>query len=437
MSKRLPPDILAEIDWIKLQQLENVEASLPSLHRPGKVTVRGETRTWRGLRKEVADAVERMRAADFSRDVVQRELQWLSQGHYAKARKIIVRQIEDAVFLADRYADLMDYYQARERIRGFGAGKAELINATDRAFLGSHQSLGSAESATAWAMNRRRALSRAPETVLRGERLPATRGTGSLSLSGRLHGSQTANSRTLGAIVERGIREGQTLDTATRELIDMVDSTGGKIGGNKRLPKLLLDLRKAGEELADGGGPEAQKAWDRTIRRLIRYTEGLAPGSTVQSGYVELLERVNKAGPKAVDKALEGWMYRWQKGAAERIVNTETQTAYRLRQQQIDARRPWIEAYTWRMNATVHARFASYRKKPRKGKRAGRGRCDCEIYDGQRVSVEWVRARPQGLHPNCACRAVPIISYKTLEENPLTEESMEWMDKYAAELGLD
>jgi hypothetical protein len=437
MSVRLPPDILEQIDAIKQAQLDNLAETLPQLHSPGDVTVRGKRRKWKGLQKEVRDAVDRMQRADYSAAVVRREVQRLSQGHYAKARQVIVRQINDAVNFADRYADLMDYYHARERIKGFGKGKAPLLTATDSAFLAGTDSLGSAEAAVAWSMRRRERLEAPAKTVLRGSKLPAADGSGNLSLSGRLHGSRTASSRTLGAIVERGIREGQNLDEASRELIDMVKRSGGKIAGDKKLPKLLQDLRKAGAELAEGGGKAAQAKWDATVRRLQGYTRNLAPGGTVQSGYVQLLEDVNKGGPKAVNKALKNWSYRYQKYAAERIANTEAQTAYRLRQLEIDAGRPWIEAYIWRMNAAVHARFASYKKVPRKGKRKGKGRCDCEIYNGQRVTKEWVELRPQGLHPHCACRAVPIINRGRLEADPLTPEALSWMEKYKVELGLD
>jgi hypothetical protein len=437
MSKPLPPDILAQIDAIKQAQLDNLAKSLPLLHSPGDIKLQGKRRKWKGLQAEVKAAVARMRKANYSTKVVRKEIRWLSQGHYAKARQIIVRQVEDAVYMADRYADLMDYYQARERIKGFGKGRAELVNARDRAFLSSVESLGSAESAVAWSFKRRQKLESDAARTLRGSVLPATDGSGNLSLSGRLHGSQTANSRTLGAIVERGIREGHTLDQASRELIDMVAKSGGKIAGDKELPKLIKELRKAGANLAEGGGKAAQAQWDRTIGRIQRYTRNLAPGGTVRSGYVQLLEEVNRGGPKAVDKAVNNWMYRYQKFAAERIANTEAQTAYRLRQIEQDSKKPWIESYIWRMNAAVHARYVSYTKLPKSGKRKGKGRCDCEIWNGQRVTREWVSYHPQGLHPNCACRAVPIINRGILEDSPINPASQEFMGRYAKELGLD
>jgi len=436
MSTPLPPDILAQIDAIKIAQIENVEKSMGALHSPGPITVRGHRRQWLGLQAEVKGAIGRMRRSGYASKVVRAEIRRLSSGHYSKGRKVIVRMVEDAAGMADRYADLMDYYQARERIKGFG-GKAPLVSGSDARFLTSTDSLGSAEAAVAWSMKRRKKLEPAEATVLRGSRLPAADGSGNLSLSGRLHGSQTATSRRLGAIVERGIKEGQSLDQASRELIDMVKRSGGKIAGDKEIPKLLKQLKAAGANISEGGGKAAELQWRRTITKIQRYTRNLAPGGTVQSGYVQLLEEVNRGGPKAVEKALNNWSYRFQKMAGERIANTEAQTAYRLRQLEQDARRPWIEAYTWRMNAAVHARFKSYRKAPRKGKRKGKGRCDCEIYDGQRVSKEWVRDRPHGLHPNCACRAVPIISRKTLEDDPLTPDAMDWLSQYSKELGLD
>lgn len=437
MADRLPPDILEQIDAIKQAQLDNLAKTLPQIHSPGDVKVRGHRRKWKGLQAEVRRAIDRMQASGYSVPVVRREVQRLSQGHYAKVRQVMVRQINDALFFAERHADLMDYYQARERIKGFGQGKAKLITATDRAFLAGTDSLGSAEAAVNWSINRRERLELTEKTIMRGSKLPAVKGTGNLSLSGRLHGSQTANSRTLGAIVERGIREGQSLDQASRELIDMVARSGGKISGDKQLPGLLKKLKAAGDELADGGGKTAQLKWDRTIRRLQGYTRNLAPGGTMQSGYVQLLEEVNRGGPKAVSKALKNWSYRHQRFAAERIANTEAQTAYRLRQISNDAGITWIEAYTWRMNAAVHARFKRYRKVPRRGKRKGRGRCDCEIYDGQRVSKEWVSNRPHGLHPNCACRAVPVINRRQLEANPMTPDAVGWLGKYSKQLGLD
>ena len=222
---------------------------------------------------------------------------------------------------------------------------------------------------------------------------------GNLNLSEYLHGKAAAESRTMGRIVERSIREGESLDRTSKLLVDMVerDAAGAaKIAENKEFPKLVKQLKKAGAELAEGGGSEVE--WYRIQDRLEKYTGNLRRGGRVHKAYVELLQDVEKRGPGYVDQAAEKWLYQWQRYAADRIGNTEAQHAYRSRQYEQEKGRPWITEYTWMMNPALHAQFAKYKKVPKKGKSKGH-RCDCEIYDGETVSADWVRARPMGLHP--------------------------------------
>jgi hypothetical protein len=401
----LPPDVVSQLARIRDRQLDNISKSLPELYGPAKVRRRVKGKwvegSWKGLREEVGAAVDRMRAAGLDRKTVEAETKALSSGHYQRVRTVLVRQIQEASQLADRTQDLMDYYHATERFRKVGeaAGTAaELFTPRELQFLTTTESLGSAESATTWALKRRQKVVQPEAQILRQHKVPVS-GRGNLALSEYLHGKAAADSNTLGRIVERGIREGQNLDETSRVMIDMIKREGSEVAGNKRLPKLLEELKSAGRELADGGGPKAAKKWEATQVRLDSYMGRLRRGGRVHSGYLEVLQDVRRRGPAAVDKALQKWMYQFQKYSGERIINTETFAAGRLRQFEAEKRRPWIKEYRWVMNPTVHGQYARRVKKPKSGKSKGI-RCPCEPLDGQIVTRKFVMDRPHGLHPH-------------------------------------
>jgi hypothetical protein len=160
-------------------------------------------------------------------------------------------------------------------------------------------------------------------------------------------------------IVTRSIKDAESVGSSARSLQTYL--------GKARKPRIIRDFEKAGERLARSSGEIRE--WAALKKRMRKYYSKLRIGSTTQSAYIELLQDIEKWGPAQVDKAVEKWTYWKQRYNAERIIRTETATAYRQRQVASDKARPWIIGYRWVLNRGLHRKFVA--RKPGKLKKFG------------------------------------------------------------------
>jgi hypothetical protein len=135
-------------------------------------------------------------------------------------------------------------------------------------------------------------------------------------------------------------------------------------------------------------------------------------------------------------KAVQRFTHHKQRMAAERILNTEAQHAFKQAGLDRNEGKPWIKGYVWEMNRGLHGRFTKRKPgRPRKfgvfksGKRKGKGRyhCICETMQGRMLTPSEARNWTQGGHPNCGCRLRPVYDESRMMSADITPEEETWL----------
>lgn len=265
--------------------------------------------------------------------------------------------------------------------------------------------------------------------------LKADRGKRVLELSQHLHDIGARESGEVTARVVRAIREGQSLDFASRELVTQWGTRWkGPIGAKAEFPKLINNLKDKIDRLGKVTGDDLKQE----LRQLRRYITTLKPGGRMRAAYSELITDLSEG--KAAKSALDKWGHQKQRYLATRIIETEQQEAFRAAQIERGRQMPWLVGYRWHMNRTRHQRFL--RSKPGKisGARAGRTRggrikglagkhCICEAMDGTVVSREEYESQWRaGGHPHCCCFFEEVFDREKMFALPETASEAAWLD---------
>ena len=266
-----------------------------------------------------------------------------------------------------------------------------------------------------------------------------------IGLSTRLHGSAALNVDLTNQAVGTAIREASNMNKAGRDIIRTVQQGGNQISVNRRLTKPLMRLKRAGRKLqllsVNKGDPDALKAATKAFDKEFRKIRGIA-SKLVDSrgGYQEMIQIIEKQGVRGMDKALGRWLDEKQASHAERIAETETAGAYRAREYEQHANKPYIVGFWWRRNPGMvsldnkrrndisHAR--KNRRRGRNGKRKTKGRpCRvCPALADLRFPVEYARDYPRGAHPNCRCWYEWIYDTAKRDAMPITAEDVAWFE---------
>jgi hypothetical protein len=381
-------------------------------------------------RAEAQAALDRIRSAGYSADVVEAEAAVLWRRHGLRLASVLVRQVGDAARMADRVAaeqtaGARGTYAPASRTRGLQGGARASVEA---AISGSVDAPLVAPGTAV----------RPPPAALRtpgGKLLESLAGPQKpeVALSERLHGSVArAQSEAMQAI-RRVVTEGHSLDASGKALILEVRKAGaGEFGQGQRVPKLLRDLRQSGNRLAQLGTAQgtpahraATLAWKRDMARLDRHVYGREGAGgrriTLQHGdlpdylghakggladtrgaYAELRQILQAKGPAAMDRAIGRWTAEKQRENAERIIRTEVAAAYRARQVRQWRASGAILGVVWRLNQGSRRRYVARVPVRRSGPHAGR-RCICESMAGHLMSLDEAAQWPRMGHPHCAC----------------------------------
>lgn len=327
------------------------------------------------LAKDVDKAIRAMNARAFRPSEVKKQISKLMRAHEKRVGAAVIQQIEDAanyqrIFLA--------------RMNEFVKQQLTPIKAADMKWALKEGSAGA-----------RHALSYAK---LRGS--GGAYGLGK-RLSRALHGHTKRETANAVKVITRSVREAARLNFASTELVKNV-----RLGKAEKLPKLVQDVQDKINRI--GNRRMLGADFEDEARRLKKYLRRLKAGGRVRIGYLELVDSLTKKGGVS-KKAVEKYAYHRQRYIAERIINTETQTAYRQSQLQAGRKEKYIVGYIWRLNRSVHARWLKKKPGRKTGKRGGKishGRsCICEVNAGKRFTkeeaAEWT-AMGMG-HPHCSC----------------------------------
>ena len=396
------------------------------------------------IQRDAARAIDRIVKSKYNRRVVRRELKRLTDGHFRQIRSELASQLDDISRMVTRYqtdrrawllahrkdADPSDDFVSRyrsyfEAAYGAPAVRAALVSQIAKV--------------------RRRSV---PSPRTAGEKVMARemrpwRKEHSLSL--RLHHANREAQRQIHSHVARMIREGRAFQDANELLLGAMKATGKSLGG-REVPAYLRELERAGNALLKLQEPskrdaamhaeyeQARKRWRAERRKLRRYADRLASGGKVQNALIEVLQRTEKEAVGNLPRALEVYVGQKHQYIAERILETETQTAFRAMEAEEGAQTPGLVGYVWHLQRGARRDFAK-RTKPRRiklrsGKRTRRKRrCVCEIMDGKKISVEYLQEYPQGGHPHCMCWFEPVYDRKLMRKAPITAAEDRWFER--------
>jgi hypothetical protein len=206
-----------------------------------------------------------------------------------------------------------------------------------------------------------------------------------------------------------------------------------------------MKLRRAGKRLqllsVNKADPDALKAATRAFNAEFRKVRGIA-AKLVDSrgGYQEMIQIINKQGVAGMDKALTRWLDEKQAYHAERIAETETAGAYRAREYQQHANKPYIVGFWWRRNPGMARLDMRRRKDIRRVRRQSRGGRNakrkvkgqpcrvCPSLADLRFPVEYAREYPRGAHPNCRCWYEWIYDTAARDRMPITQDDLDWYE---------
>jgi len=181
----------------------------------------------------------------------------------------------------------------------------------------------------------------------------------------------------------------------------------------------------------------ATKAFDAEFSKIRKVAAKLVDS---RGGYQEMLQIIEKQGVQGMDKALSRWLDEKQASHAERIVETETSGAYRAREYEQHANKPYITGFYWRRNPGM-ASLDKKRKKDigmsrrmrrggKNGKRKTKGRpCNvCPSLADNFFPVEYARDYPRGAHPHCRCWYEWVYNTGARGDMPVTQDDLDWFD---------
>jgi hypothetical protein len=321
------------------------------------------------LAADIRKFLTRVKKAGWKTDAVKKHTQWLIARHYGRAERNTIHMVEDAASYAEDYV---------RRIGELSPMHYRPLPASEIKFL-TGNALGNVDAAKSLVYGRSAAAKAPYKGVLR--------------LSRRLHTLSGDRARKVSSYVVRAIREAQNVGYASRELVEL-----GGLGRKAKLPKLLEELREA----ASGLNRWAQGELQPQIRRLEKYIKGINEGGTVGKAYRELIDslvkqrRLGKGVPgEAVEKSIGRWVHYKERYFAERIIETETNAAFRASQVAQSNENPGLIGYIWHLSRTSGREFG----------------CQCETLDGKTLKPKEAEGLIGGVHPFCSCYLEEIWDY--------------------------
>ncbi|MHC4619977.1 MAG: hypothetical protein ACYTEQ_19705 [Planctomycetota bacterium] len=426
-------------------------------------------------------AIAAIKRSGYKRSVILRETDAITRNTNELAARNVAESIRDASFFADRSQEIIRAWTLAGRIQDLPLGSTVTNAQIERARAFSSRVLV-ADAEAAFAREKRARLrtsaqqreafakygarsgyqptyakTEGVEILLADRKAGNIKSSREIGLSRRLHGSAADNTRSTRKAMTRMIREGRDLDSAGRELIRELRRVGPNesLGQRQRLTKALRKMQRAGRrlaELGDGDKPAARREWRKQLDAIRRQAARLADKRGAYAEFIQKLEgtrpRIGKvqartltpeqlarkwdaARAKATDKALGRWLDEKQRYNAERIVETETNAAYRARE--YEQAQPYITHFIWHLNRGARKAYVR-RTKPRpirrKGKKGGRKarRCVCESFDGQKFPIEVAKDYPRGGHPWCRCWYEYIYNTGKASRARVSDEDLAWFE---------
>ena len=369
MTLKIPNSQDARIKAIRKAYLDNILE-----------TVRGVNA---GMAASVEDALARIARLGWTQHAVRREFSALYSVYGSRVHRAVLGLVRDAANYGAVYAD---------RLVQFGVTDAEVIQ----------------PHAVKWALKAGSGNSEAVIAHVKARTAGARRAfSGRLTLSDRLHRMVGREQREVTTRTLRAIREGQSLGFASREL---TSASAGFAQDLERLPKLVDKAVRSARRMEQLTGVDLSK----DLRALRRYASRLKPGGRMQSAYSELLAKlekfdVKKTSGSQMTKALEGFTHQRQRYAAERLLRTESETAFRQARIARDDGKTWLKGYMWRL------------------RRGGTIGCICETMNGKLLTAAEARAWAAGGHPNCSCTFEPVYDTEAMLSAPTTAAERAWL----------
>lgn len=311
-----------------------------------------------------------------------------------------------------------------------------------------------------------------------------------IGLSARLHGSNALNTKLTNDAVNTAIREASNINKAGRDLTNALVSEGSELSVNRKLTEPLLRLRRSSRKLqllsVNKADPDAlklaTKQFNRDFAEIKRITasrvdargqwlelqqqldvqKAVTAAQKRERGQAFRVLKVRKAEYEAAtkkqitqwtaeesarrtDAALDRWLDNKQSYHAERIVETETAGAYRAREYEQHANKPYIVGFWWRRNPgmlSLDKRRIKDIKRVRRNKTSnGRNAkrkvkgapCrTCPALADLRFPVEYARDYPRGAHPSCRCWYEWIYDAGIRDRQPVTQADVDWYESLPA-----
>jgi hypothetical protein len=413
-------------------------------------------------------AMKKIRDSNFSRRVIRRETRKITSATNDTVMRAVAQQVEAAALYAQRAADTVRAWEISGRLRegvehltvsdsalararrpGAAAVDAQAVTAriklsslrTQKEIQTNLREYGSRKAA----QRQGRVTTPGTRVMARLRKAGLIRSSRDVGLSTRLHGSAALNTDTTNNAVNTAIREASSMNKAARDVTRAVQQGGDQLSVNRRLTKPLRRLRRAGRRLqslsvnqADENAlKEATKAFDAEFARVRKAASTLVDQ---RGGYAEFIQIVKKRGVAGMDQALSRWLDEKQAYHAERTVETETAGAYRAREYEQHANKPYITGFWWRRNAGMLsldkrrvkdiARVRRSRRAGRKSKRKVKGApCRvCPALADNFFPVEYAREYPRGAHPHCRCWYEWVYDSGVLARQPITQDDLDWYE---------
>ena len=446
-------------------------------------------------------SMAKIRASNFSDSVIRAETRKITGNTTDVTREALANQVRGAAEYAQRAADTIRAWQVSGRLRT----GVDHLTVSDSAFARASRPGAAAVDAEAALARITHARLRTPaeqRAALEryGSKLPridhsgpATDGTRAMNklrkagivkksseigLSERLHGAAANNIKATERSVGIAIREGKNINRAGRDLIRHLNSDGTQLSVKRKLTKPLQRLRRASRRLQrlslNTSDPDALKAATKEFNKeFAKIKKITASRVDARGGFLELQQTltpnresfralkvkkrdfvratekqidawVTQEQTRRMDKALTRWLDEKQAFHSERIIETETSGAYRAREYQQHANKPYVVGFWWRRNPGMSsldkkrkkdirrvrrkARLFGGRKTNAKRKTKGAPCRICPSLADRRFPVEYAREWPRGAHPMCRCWYEWIYDQGELAKTPVTQGDLDWYD---------
>jgi hypothetical protein len=451
----IPPETQRLINEVRQVNWDALDDAIDKLG--GKISARAKL------------AMQKIRKSGFSASVIRKETKKLTTYANNRTYMAVGEQIEAAALYAQRAADVIRAWEIAGKLtedpnrwEKTHAGALKRAQRPGVAGVDAEATLARIRlSELRTPAQARKAMNEFGSTVKRHTyKGPATTGTKvmdrlrkarlvrkspEIGLSERLHGAAAQNIRDTNRAVNTAIREAKSMDKAGRDLISAIRKGGDDLAVNQRLTKPLQKLRRSARELQllsiNKGDEDALKAATQAFDKdfaAIRKVLGKRVDS--RSGYRELVQIIDRQGAKGTEKALNRWLDEKQRYQSERILETETNGAYRAREYEQHANKPYITGFWWRRSAAMIQidrarkkdifRVRRSRRAGRKTKRKKKGQpCRvCPQLADQFFPVEYAREFPRGAHPHCRCWYEWVYSKEGLKDQPITQADVDWYE---------